>query len=447
MEQQQAYDVLGGDRECEPGLRNRYYMGKRMTPATFQTEQEYHIGRRRQINRALFGWGVVHGFTVESSDGTLAIGAGLAFDEAGHELAQTGTHHLALHDAFIPEAHREALRGAHADACWLLSAHYAERREVAVGGDPCQCDHDEWEYVRERVAYSLRPIACDACEAPPQLGARYCERCDEGTHLGTTGDRGPHHCLCHALEDTEHAGDGELCRMGRGLRVDVAHGVPLACVTVVKKDGCDDLAFGAVMGTCAVRRLVIGNEMLYDLIRGRDLTRIQSVSWDRWAEFMHWDDFVRLFTAAGQGVTGFTITFSGPVRHNTIKTDCFVIRVTVEDKRTGWHETLRVPLWEPGYDEASNTVVLRADPGWIKDEIDSSKSAFFEGALVEIELRGDFILDTCGQAVDANAIGRRLPSGNGTPGGTFLSTFRVTSERARQQLPAPVLDSNEQGGK
>ena len=45
---------------------------------------------------------------------------------------------------------------------------------------------------------------------------------------------------------------------------------------------------------------------------------------------------------------------------------------------------------------------------------------------VEIEVRGDFIVDCNGQPVDANAVGRRsAPTGNGTPGGTFLSTFRV----------------------
>ena len=45
---------------------------------------------------------------------------------------------------------------------------------------------------------------------------------------------------------------------------------------------------------------------------------------------------------------------------------------------------------------------------------------------VEIEIRGDFIVDCNGQTVDANAIGLSpAPTGNGTPGGTFFSTFRV----------------------
>jgi len=45
---------------------------------------------------------------------------------------------------------------------------------------------------------------------------------------------------------------------------------------------------------------------------------------------------------------------------------------------------------------------------------------------VEIEVRGDFIIDCNGQAVDANAVGLSPgPTGNGTPGGTFVSRFKV----------------------
>jgi len=446
MNQEQSYEVLGNDRECEPGLRNRYYMGKRMTPSTFQTEQEYHVSRRRLINRAVLGWGVVQGFKVESADGALTIGAGLALDQAGHELVQVGERRLAPADAFVLDEHRAALQGAQEGRCWLLRAHYAERCEVAVGGDPCHCDHDEWEYVREVVAYSLHPTGCEHCEAPPEPGKRYCEHCGEGAHLGTAGDRGPHHCLCHALEERHDEGDGELYRMGRNLRGDLHHGVPLACVTIVKQDGCDELAFGTVKDSCAIRRLVIGNHMLYDLIRGRDLTRIESISWRGWPESLPWHEFAHYFPHPETGITGFKITFSGPVRKATIKADCFVIRVAVTDERTGWEETLRVPLLEPGYDEHSHTVILRADPDWVRDEIVSRKSAFRDGALVEIEVRGDFIIDSCGQAVDANAIGRRLPSGNGTPGGTFLSTFRVIPGEGRHQLQAPAIDLSEQSG-
>ena len=64
-----------------------------------------------------------------------------------------------------------------------------------------------------------------------------------------------------------------------------------------------------------------------------------------------------------------------------------------------------------------------------------------EGAEITIEVRGDYILDCNGQAVDANAHGFALhghdcekvkPSGNGAPGGTLVSVFRV--ERAQPEM-------------
>jgi hypothetical protein len=449
MDQQQSYEVLGSDRESEPGLRNRYYMGKRMTPSAFRVEQDYHIGRRRLINRAIRDWGVVQGFAVTGAGGRVKVGAGLALDQGGHELVQTGTCTLDPRDAFVPEEHRDLLHKECHKWCWLLSAHYAERREVAVSqGDGCGCEDDEWEYVRETVAYSLRPVRWEDVDKAPVLGERYCH-CDEDCgHRGTTGDRGPHECLSHALAKREDAGEGELCKMGHGLRVDIHNSVPLACVTVVKKEGCDDLEFGEVKDTSMVRRLVIGLRMLFDLIRGRDLTRIEEVSWYDCHErkSVGWERFAAFFPERDHGRTGLRIRFSGPVCKDTLTADCAAIRVTVTEERDGWGETLRVPLLEPEYDERTHELILRADPDWIRDEVVSHRSAFNSGVLVEIEVRGDFIIDACGQALDANAIGRRLPSGNGTPGGLFLSSFRVEPRHGRRMAEEAAVQASEQVG-
>jgi hypothetical protein len=451
MDQQQAYEVLGSDRESEPGLRNRYYMGKRMTPSAFRVEQDYQVGRRRLINRAINDWGVVQGFAVARTGGRLKVGPGVALDQAGRELVQVGSCALDPRDAFVADEHRDLLHKESHKTSWLLSAHYAERREVAVSsGDGCECEDDEWEYTRETVSYSLRPMRLEEATAAPALGDRYCHCADDGAHRGTTGDRGPHDCLSEALGKREDAGEGEMCKMGRGLRVDIHNSVPLAWVTVAKKDGCDDLEFGEVKDTTMVRRLVIGLRMLYDLIRGRDLTRIESVSWQDWHTHgaVGWDRFSACFPERSLGLTGLRIKFSGPVRKDTLRADCFAIRVTVRDERDGWGETLRVPLLEPQYDEGKHEAILRADPEWIMDEVISARSAFNGGALVEIEVRGDFILDACGQAVDANAIGRRLPTGSGTPGGVFLSSFRVEQRAAagRRLAEEGVDQANEQPG-
>src|SRR6188768_1927073 len=86
--------------QCESGLRNNYYEGKRLTPDMFRVEQQYFVERRRLLNRALYGPGVVYGFGLvtgslkEGADGRLSrqlrILPGLAFDACGRELLQVG---------------------------------------------------------------------------------------------------------------------------------------------------------------------------------------------------------------------------------------------------------------------------------------------------------------------------------------------------------------------
>src|SRR4029079_3907982 len=49
---------------CGGSLKNNYYAGKRLTPDTFRVEQRYHVERRRLLNRAIHGWGVVYGYPI-----------------------------------------------------------------------------------------------------------------------------------------------------------------------------------------------------------------------------------------------------------------------------------------------------------------------------------------------------------------------------------------------
>lgn len=70
---------------------------------------------------------------------------------------------------------------------------------------------------------------------------------------------------------------------------------------------------------------------------------------------------------------------------------------------------------------------LIVDGRWLYDAIKGSKTIFDEDPVtIEIEIRGDLIVDCNGQTVDANAHGlSTAPTGNGTPGGTFFSSFQV----------------------
>src|SRR5687768_1107586 len=77
------------DANCAAGRRNNYFLGKRLSPHTFQVEQQYALERRRLLNRAMYGTCVVYGFGFgKGQNGKRTIGAGLALDVMGRELLQ-----------------------------------------------------------------------------------------------------------------------------------------------------------------------------------------------------------------------------------------------------------------------------------------------------------------------------------------------------------------------
>ena len=475
------------DFDCPSGMRNNYFIGKRLTPDAFQVEQNYLNGRRHLLNRAVFGWGVVYGFPVKAASpapyeqqgpsGRLQIGPGLALDQPGRELIQTGTIELGLADMILleqmggqnhtslgsqgatnPVPYRSISKpGPDADqGCWLLSVHYAEQDIGPVTvRDPCRCERQEWDRLCETVRYSLRQIDCRECcverECELQCGCAtdYCHdmTADEAVARPNTDDcaqrscnpvpRG-RQCLCDYLTnlDLDPDCDGleeveETC--GR-VRVDLRHGVPLACVRL-SRDPCSDWIFDTWLEVCGPRRLVKRNDVLFDLIQGCDLTRICEIGWAPWhrnATPVSWIDFVRSFGSEGTHgkivTKDYWVEFSRPVYGNTVRPDCFSMTLLVTELEGGWRQAWRVPIigvvteGPPGIASGLITkATLVVDARWVDD----AKSRCSEG-WVEIEVLGDYIVDCNGQTVDANPVGLSpTPTGNGTPGGTFTSKFRL----------------------
>jgi hypothetical protein len=156
------------------------------------------------------------------------------------------------------------------------------------------------------------------------------------------------------------------------------------------------------------------------------------------------EEFSNQFGSHGQGreeyVTSFTVEFSRPVYRHTLCADCFAITVMSAEREGGWLQMFRVPIvridssgYEAPEDSGGDFVMggaIVVQGSWLEDAVRGRQTRFIGAeASVAIEIRGDFILDCNGQAVDANALGLYPhPSGNGTPGGTFLSTFRVAPE-------------------
>lgn len=467
------------ETDCGPGMRNRYFPGKRLTPDSFTVEQEYLVERRRLLNRALHGWGVVYGYPVAMAGhgggtGRISIGAGLALDRVGRELVQVEATRLDLSGLMLIDENG-ALQAADAtrgnlqpfdpkdprktrDACWLLQAHYAERLlEPLTFSDPCSCERREWNHVCETVRYSLRRVDCAECcadfaceldcecatgpcceDALAPAGQPRCEEEHRPQREPRTPGRGGCRCLCDHLTGLEIGAEcTALCVVDDPcgpLRVDLHNPVPLACLKLRRGECGWEL--DAVFDDCGPRRLVKRNDLLFDLIRGCDLTRIVGISWGAWhrradaVAFSDFDDYFGQPYKEGSNLTKFSVRFSRPVLARTVTAECFVMTAFFREKEGGWRDPLRVPivgvLVRGGGDLAEEATLL-VRTRWVSDAIRGGETRFDGyGARVEIEIRGDFILDCNGQAVDADAVGLRdVPSGNGTPGGTYLSTFRV----------------------
>jgi hypothetical protein len=487
------------ETECTTGRRNLYFPGKRLTPDSFQAEQDYLVERRRLINRAIHGYGVVYGFGVTMPETPkpggqaprLTIGAGFALDRAGRELVQTDPTPVdlsailffdkkgSLHPG-VPSADRDpGCEDRPAADCWLLSVHYAERLlDPRTFTDTCNCKREEWNQVCETVRYSLQPIDCKECCAAFECELECacatgpcCEHivprrddkrdregaearqdtskpadgeqqkpCDDQTQPPQPPrgpDRGGCRCLCEHLKGLKVGAEctqlRELEEPCAHVRVDLHNGVPLACVKL-KRGDCG-WEIDSLYDDCGPRRLVKRNDLLFDLIRGCDLTRIVEVSWAGWHRSetpVEYSSFEKYFGAPSTGgnLTWFSVGFSRPVYRNTVTADCFAMTVFFREKEGGWRSAMRVPIVgvsAEGTGELTNKVALVVRTRWVKDAISGEHTLFDAyGARVEIEIRGDFILDCNGQALDANAVGlRAVPSGNGTPGGTYLSAFRV----------------------
>ncbi|MCA3456687.1 MAG: hypothetical protein ING01_05500 [Rhodobacter sp.] len=456
-----------------------------MKAAAYVLEQEYAIGRRRLINRSVLGWGVVRGFAlslrgekpdsvsqeVGGKGGILTVCAGLALDHHGREIVLEAPVTLGRETTVVLRQGSNGPRWQKAENLapgrYVLAIHYGERPAGTLTPGDCSCDEPQHDRVCETAVFSLRPIgADDRCPC----GEAGCSE-DDGCHssCGCDADeRGPHGRLCAWAEGRKDAGAGAHLSDCEGLAIDASAPVDLACVTLVGGAGkCDPLLVASIDEACQPRRIVKTNDLLYDLIRGCDLTRISAISWQAqhrrldWADPVRWEDFLSLLKPPASapvkpekiektekterqgrtkhGTTGLTVRFTGPVLVSTLLLDAIVISIHTTNNESGWRIGRRVPVdklipLDPsgsGNDATALGFVVHVDADWLADEVDSNKSWFNGGTfLCEIEIRGSLIRDCSGQAIDADPRGLNgLISGNGTPGGLFHSSFVVAGRK------------------
>jgi hypothetical protein len=495
---------------CSPGIRNRYFRGKLLTVADYEAEQRYAIQRRRLVNRQMLGWGIVSGFRITPAEGEIGqdvvIGEGVAFDRMGRELVACESVQLREPGdliwltrgrcglepgpppkeqvATLPDRREAAYQEASAEmqtvqepeprdapAYYLLCAHYAERAidRVVIKegcGDPvCEANH-----ICETVVYSLTamadcPSGLAACPdsvwepGPDGADLHKWER-PEGDGVPTLaalGDRGPHRTLVGWSMDRSEGGapccEPALYKARGGLAYDPGAGVPLACVTIAYR--CGDPYVATIVDSVGPRRLTRPNDVLFDLIRGCDLTRIKDVGWRRFLGTedgkVAYDDFSAMFVGGRAGTrspspvdTRFWVLFSGPVQVASLSPHVITITLLHWDIDDAVRLMRRMPVTgikvaptlagdPPGTTRAFLPIVH--GNYWL-EEIFSSTSAYDEreGTIVEISVRGGLVVDANGQLVAAG--GGYLETRPGWPGSDFISAFTVTAPSRR--APAPV---------
>lgn len=75
------------NNQLYPFQRNRYYVGKLLTSADFQAEQDYYNNRERFMNTMMYGSGIVCGLSVVSLDDlSILVESGVAIDGLGREI-------------------------------------------------------------------------------------------------------------------------------------------------------------------------------------------------------------------------------------------------------------------------------------------------------------------------------------------------------------------------
>lgn len=444
---------------CSPNVRNRYFRGKLMTIADYQAEQLYMIQRRRVVNRMLLGWGVVTGFHVDRHGNELTISPGVALDPCGREIIACEPVTIRDQDDILwlyqGKCGLEA-KGPFEAGCYLLSAHYAERQVDGVRVST-SCDESECEtnHICETVVYSLRQLhpehhpirvlECSDLEPKPgdEPGAVDCTRPHvDRVYSSSCGN------LC--LDDPRDWGDRrfkpcEVCKLSNhdDIRFDGGAGVGLAIVCF-KLDDCNKLIF---------------DEDVQQIVRGCELTRIKDVGWRNWHEnpdiVVELDTFREMFVDPGEDEsspvdTRFWICFTAPVQIASLRRNVMSITMVQFDKNEEVLTVERVPIvgiWcqaprpdDPAYTTRGFRPFIPNE--YYQGELDKkAKSSLDNETLVEIRVEGDLIIDWAGRPIDANSIAQHLPSGNGTPGGEFFSSWRVQLEGSQMPRRADVSEA------
>jgi hypothetical protein len=359
--------------------RNRYFTGKYMTARDFAGEQEYFLSRHREHNRLLHGWGVVCGLRVvrhpnpECAERWVVVRAGVALDCRGREL-------VLCHDTPLELPPRETP--------FLIALRYGEEEVEPVPALFAEGACDPARREANRVRETARLVFLHLDEVEPDCWRQ------------AGGDSEP---PCHDDCGGDLPGPAGVCLEPRCPCGDT---VPLALIRPsgeleIDLDGRRTLPVPGDFLTHVTRiNWPHGGEVTLSYLRNELQGRLE-VRFDRRLE--EGSDIGDGGDGTGINEHTFVVQYGG------VQKDLEFLSAADDG----------LPQVEDGC-----VAVFRIDPDLL------SRRSNLAGNVVYVTLKCDFILDCHGNPVDGNHLRGRLPTGDGNPGGTFESWFRVVADGA-----------------
>jgi hypothetical protein len=378
--------------------RNRYFTGKFMTARDFTGEQEYSLSRHRLHNRLLHGWGIVCGLRVDKhpdpacANRWVVVRSGIAIDCCGRELILRQDTPLQLP---LPTSPGDAAAGSSAQAMsgpFLLCLRYSEEEIEQVPALYAEgtCDPTRTEANRVREVAALQTIPFDQVQP--------------GCWEVPGGDA---EAPCRDDCDEEVPGPAGAC-----LEPDCRCGqtVPLVLINFDPEHP----EAGFTIDTTGQRTLPLPSDYL---------THIVHINWPHGGE-------VTLSHLRGEMEGRLRVKFDRKLlpadgAATGISVHTFVVQYAGIERNV---EFLPFNRHHPPTltDDCWATFTIR--PEHLEPEGET-----IAGNIVYVTLKCDFILDCHGNPVDGNHLRGRLPSGDGIPGGSFESWFRVVDENRRRR--------------
>jgi hypothetical protein len=437
-------DVKCGVCDTPVVERNNYFYGKQLTVRDLIQEQNYLNEKRRLINRAVLGWGVVCGLEVswDAANTKITVCPGLAMDCCGHEI-------LVCHPADVPFDDYAAIGATvgktepgktdYQPVKYVLCLSYFQCDTEPVDLPPvgCGCEPRS-EYNRIRESFRIKLLKWeDTCLAhPPQ----------------------PVSCPSH-IKKPVNADDAQ----GAPCNTETVHEYLCGRIKHCPECYCHDCVILATieispplsgtvqpggsppspvlrLDSCTYRKLVYRIPLLFDLIDcyHGDLPHIVDFSWrkdvypSRQITFEKFDSMIR---------TGLTVTFDAKMDEASLNEFTFLVAFLREEENTPSVYSKRIPCKTIECHQEGNCFIAKfvVEQDWIIDQLEAKNSELADGVNIEITLRGSLIHSIDGKALDGEFINNSLPTGNGTQGGDFVDYF-IVGKRGYDKPPAPKYD-------